>query len=172
MSKKTIYVHFPGKEAILDTIAHRLQGQLATRIDRVLEDDTLEFPERLTGVIEGVFRTLRRIRPGVFEEFKRYAPAVFERIDAVRMELIPRVFGQLMREGMAGGYIRQDIDPKFAALAWMQLVRGMTDAEIMDRTGLSPSQTVKQAFELFWPGVLTDSGRQALTRSQPGEGSP
>jgi AcrR family transcriptional regulator len=166
MSKKTLYVHFPGKEAILRAFVERFTRGLRTRLDAILADPTMDFPTRLRAVVAVVTGALGRVPATLFRDLQRYAPAVFRLVEETRGRVIPRVFAQLMREGMAQGYLRRDLDPDFAAFAWLQLVRGLTQPDALERTGLTLRQTVERAFGLFWPGLLTDDGRRVLAELQ------
>lgn len=166
MSKKTLYVHFPGKEAILRALVEGFTRGLRTRLDAIMADPTMDFPARLRAVVSVVTGALARVPSSLFRDLQRYAPTVFRLMEETRGRLIPRIFAQLVREGMAQGYLRPDLDPDFAAFAWLQLVRGLSQPEALEHTGLTPRQTVQRAFGLFWPGLLTDDGRRVLAELQ------
>lgn len=172
MSKKTLYVHFPGKEAILKAFVERFTSRLRDRMDSILEDPVSDFPSKLRAVVALMSSSLSRVPATLFRDLQRYAPAVYRLLEETRSRNIPRIFSRLVREGIAEGYLRPGIDPDFAAFAWLQLVRGLTQPESLDQTGLTPRQTVENAFRLFWPGLLSDEGRSVLAELQATEREP
>ncbi len=169
MSKKTLYVHFPGKEAILRAFVERFTGRLRERMDSIVEDEEQIFPAKLRAVVALMSNSLARVPSTLFRDLQRHAPGVYRLLDEIRSQNVPRIFSRLVREGMAQGYLRPGLDPEFAAFAWLQLVRGLTQPESLERTGLTPRQTVENAFRLFWPGLLSDEGRKILTELQSPE---
>ena len=170
MSKKTLYVHFPGKDAILRAIVERISTRLRSRMDTLLADRSMDFPTRLRAVVGTVFGTLTKVNPTLFRDLKRYAPSVYAVMDEVRSRTVPHVFGTLLREGIEGGYVREEIDVEFAAFAWLQLIRGLVEPDALERTGLTPRQSVEKAFHLMWPGLLTENGREALGKETLADG--
>lgn len=168
MSKKTLYVHFPGKEAILRAFVERFTGRLRERMDSIVEEAS-DFPTKLRAVVALMSNSLARVPSTLFRDLQRHAPGVYRLLDEIRSENVPRIFSRLVREGMAQGYLRPGLDPDFAAFAWLQLVRGLTQPEALERTGLTPRQTVENAFRLFWPGLLSDEGRHVLAELQSSE---
>ena len=97
--------------------------------------------------------------PSFLRDLQRNAPAVYEKLDAVRRRKVPQIFGRIIRDGIADGTIRGDIDPDFTTEFWLQAVRGMLDPETLQRTQLSPRQTLERGVELFFQGLLSPDGR-------------
>ena len=69
-------------------------------------------------------------------------------------------FGRLIRTGIAEGMVRPEIDPAFAAEFWLQAIRGLVQPDVLDRTQLTPRQTLEKAIHLFFNGLLTPAGRK------------
>lgn len=160
MSKKTLYVYFPSKEALVERIIDCLGRSLRTRMEAVLADPALTFPQRVTGVVEVAGSTLARMSPAMLRELQRFAPQVYQKIDELRQENIPYLFGRLVRDGMAAGKVRTDVDPAFATEFWLQAIRGLVQPAVLDRTQLTLRQTLVKALHLFLSGLLTPAGRK------------
>lgn len=158
ISKKTLYVHFPGKDAILCGIVELMAGRMRAKLEGILADKNLGSPEKLCAFIDAVGTATARLTPGFLREMQRNAPAAYERIDAIRRKNIPYFFGRLLREGMNEGTIRRDIDPDFACEFWLQAMRGMMTPEVLERTQLSTKQTLERAINLYFNGLLTPLG--------------
>jgi AcrR family transcriptional regulator len=160
MSKKTLYVHFPSKDAIIGAIIDEIGATIRTRMDVVLSDPKLTFTQKLCGLNEVVGSNLAKASPGMLHDLQRFAPALYQKIDDVRQRNVPHVFGRLIRAGIAEGMVRPEIDPGFAVEFWLQAMRGLTHPTALDRTQLSPSQTLEKAIKLFFGGLLTAAGHR------------
>jgi AcrR family transcriptional regulator len=160
MSKKTLYVHFAGKDVLIERIIDDVSKSLRSRMDEVLSAPKLTFPQRLGSVIEIVGSTLARTSPTMLRDLQRFAPAIYQKIEALRQKNIPYVFGRLIHEGIAEGKVRSDIDPAFATEFWLHAIRGLVQPATLDRMQLTPRQTLERALNLFFSGLLTPAGRK------------
>ncbi len=160
MSKKTLYAHFPGKEAIVGAIIDGIGEAIRSRMDAILTDPQLNFAQKLAGVIDVVGSNLAKASPGMLHDLQRYAPELYQRIDDVRRRNVPVVFGRLIRAGLAEGKVRAGIDPDFAVEFWLQAIRGLVQPDMLEHTGLTPRQTLERALHLFFSGLLTSSGHK------------
>ena len=160
MSKKTLYVHFPSKDAIIGAIIDEIGTAIRTRMDVVLSDPKLTFTQKLCSLNEIVGSNLAKASPGMLHDLQRFAPALYQKIDEVRQRNVPYVFGRLIRAGIAEGMVRPEIDPDFAVEFWLQAVRGLTHPTVLDRTQLTPRQTLEKAIKLFFGGLLTAAGHR------------
>ena len=160
MSKKTLYLHFPGKDAIIGTIIDGIGRTIRAELEAVLNDPDLTFVQKLRAVIDVVAPRLAQTSPAMLRELQRYAPGIHRKIDELRRKNIPYVFGRLFRAGIAEGAVRADLDPDFAAQFWLQAIRGLTHPDTLASTQLTPAQTFEQALRLFAGGLLTSTGRK------------
>ncbi len=160
MSKKTLYVHFASKDAIAQALLDDIGRTLRARLDAVLTHPHFTFTQKLCGVIDAVGSLLGQLSPAIFRDLQRYAPHLYEKIEEVRQTNIPYVIGSLIRAGAAEGMVRPEIDPAFAAEFWLQAIRGLIQPAVLDRTRLSPRQTLEKAIHLFFDGLLTPAGRK------------
>lgn len=160
MSKKTLYVYFAGKDVLIDRIIDAVGSSLRAQMDAVLSDPKLTFPERLHGVVQVAGATLARTSPRMLRELQRFAPAIYRKIEALRQKNIPYIFGRLIRDGIAEGKVRAEVDAAFATEFWLHAIRGLVQPETLDRTQLTPRQTLERALNLFFNGLLTPAGRK------------
>lgn len=160
MSKKTLYVHFPGKDAIAEAVLDDIGRSIRTQLETVLSHPALTFTQKLCGVIDVVGSVLGKVSPSIFRDLQRYAPHLYQKIEEIRQKNVPYVIGRLIRTGLAEGKVRPEIDPAFAAEFWLQAIRGLVQPAILDRTQLTPRQTLEKAIHLFFNGLLTPTGRK------------
>lgn len=160
MSKKTLYVHFRSKDAIIERVIDELGQTLRGRMEAVVDDATLTFPQKLEGVVAAVTAVLGKASPTTFRELQRFAPPLYVKIEELRGRIIPLVFGRLIRMGIAEGKVRRDIDPAFATEFWLHAIRGLVQPPVLERTQLTIPQTLEKALALFFAGLLTPAGRK------------
>jgi hypothetical protein len=129
-------------------------------LETVLAHPKFTFTQKLCGVIDAVGSLLGKVSPAILRDLQRSAPHLYEKIEAIRQRNIPIVFGSLIRAGVAEGMVRPEIDPAFAAEFWLQAIRGLIQPATLERTRLSPRQTLEQAIHLFFSGLLTPAGRK------------
>ncbi len=167
ISKKTLYLHFPGKDAIISLIIEGIGRTIRAEMEAVLNDPALNFAQKLRGVVDAVAPRLAQANPAMLRELQRYAPRIYQKIDELRQKNIPYVFGRLFRAGIVEGAVRADLDPDFAAQFWLQAMRGLTHPDTLATTHLTPRQTLEKALELFTGGLLTAGGRKDYEKLFP-----
>ena len=160
MSKKTLYVHFPSKDALAGAVLDGIGKSIRAQLEAVLSHPKLTFAQKLCGVIDVIGSLLGRVSPAIFRDLQRNAPHLYQKIEEVRQKNIPFVIGRLIRTGIAEGMVRPEIDPAFAAEFWLQAIRGLIQPDILDRTQLTPRQTLEKGIQLFFNGLLTPAGRK------------
>jgi hypothetical protein len=96
----------------------------------------------------------------MLHDLQRFAPPLYQQIDDLRQRNVPYVFGRLIRAGLAEGKVRPEIDPAFAVEFWLQAIRGLVHPAVLERTQLTPRQTLERALPLFFGGLLSPAGRK------------
>lgn len=160
MSKKTLYVHFPGKDAIMRAVLAQLGGEIRADADRLLADRTLGFAEKLHGFAEGMVRRLALLNPRTIRDLQRFAPDLYALTVEMRQKNIPYVFGRFIAEGQRAGKVRADVDPAFAVEFFLHAMQGMIQPATLDRLQLAPRDLLPRAIGLFFGGLLTPAGRK------------
>ena len=167
ISKKTLYLHFPGKDAIIGLIIDAMGRSIRAEMDAVLNDPKRNFAQKLRGIVDVVAPRLAQVSPVMLRELQRYAPRIHQKIDELRQKNIPYVFGRLFRDGIAEGAVRANVDPDFAAQFWLQAMRGLVHPDTLAVTHLTPRQSLEKALELFTGGLLTPAGRKDYEKLFP-----
>ena len=160
MSKKTLYRHFRSKDELIDSIIGEIGQAIRDRMDSVLANPQLDFTQKLCALVEVVSSNLALASPGMLHDLQRFAPQLYQKIDDLRQRNVPYVFGRLIRAGLAEGKVRPEIDPSFAVEFWLQAIRGLVHPAVLERTELTPRQTLERAIHLFFGGLLSPAGRR------------
>jgi AcrR family transcriptional regulator len=160
MSKKTLYVHFPSKDALVEALLNCFVADVRASADTIFADRTLSFTAKLHRFSETMVQRFTRMGPHVFRDLQRSAPHIYRRIEEVRHSTIPYVFGQIVRQGQASGMVRADIDPDFAIEFWRPAIQSLMHPDTLERLKRTPDQMFSQAIDLFFGGLLTSAGRK------------
>ncbi len=160
VSKKTLYAHFPSKSAIAEQVVAFIGRTMRARFDAILDNPALPFAQKLCAVIDIIGNAIAKVSPAMLRDLQRDAPDLFQKIEELRQKNVPYVFGRLLREGLAAGFVRPEVDIAFATEFWLQAVRGLMHPDSLERTQLTPRQVLDRAIPLFFNGLLTPTGRE------------
>jgi AcrR family transcriptional regulator len=160
MSKKTLYVHFAGKDEIVAAIIDDVAAEIRADADALLADRRLTFAEKLRRFAGGMSDRLARLQPRTLRDLQRCAPGLYRRLEEVREKSIPHVFGRMVQEGQARGMVRTDLPAGFALEFFLHAVQGVLQPDVLDRLGLAPRQAIASSVDLFFRGLLTPAGRK------------
>jgi hypothetical protein len=78
----------------------------------------------------------------------------------MRRKNIPYIFGRLIEEGQAEGFVRPELSPAFAIEFFLHAMQGMLQPNTLDRLHEAPRDVLPHAIDLFFGGLLTAAGRK------------
>jgi AcrR family transcriptional regulator len=160
MSKKTLYVHFTGKEDIMRAVIEQLGREVRADAEALLANRRLGFSEKLRGFAEGMVQRLALLNPRTLRDLQRFAPELYDLTVEMREKNIPYIFGRFIEEGKLNGKVRDDLDAAFAVEFFLQAMQGLMQPATLDRLGLTPRDLLPRAIDLFFSGLLTPVGRK------------
>lgn len=160
MSKKTLYVHFAGKDEILRAVIEQLGQEIRSDAEALLRNRSLNFSEKLRGFAEGMAQRLATLHPRTVRDLQRFAPHLHRLVDEMRQKNIPYVFGRFIEEGQLSGMVRPDLHTAFAVEFYLQAMQGLFQPATLERLQLAPREVCARAIDLFFSGLLTSTGRK------------
>ncbi|MBI2498137.1 MAG: TetR/AcrR family transcriptional regulator [Opitutae bacterium] len=167
MSKKTLYVHFASKEALMRAVIDDLGREIRAAADALFADRRLNFAQKLRGFAEGMVERLGRLNPRTMRDLQRFAPELHQRLAEMREKNIPYVFGRFIEQGQRTGMVRTDLDPAFAVQFFLQAMHGLLQPATMERLHLIPRELLPRAIGLLFGGLLTPAGRKEHEKLYP-----
>jgi len=160
MSKKTLYVHFRGKDEIVHAVIDELSREIRADAEALLANRQLTLAAKLRGFAEGMVERLALLNPRTIRELQRFAPALHQRVVEMRQKNIPYIFSRFIEEGKLAGKVRPDVDAVFAVEFYLQAIQGLFESGALERLGLAPRELPRRAIDLFFRGLLTPAGRK------------
>jgi AcrR family transcriptional regulator len=167
VSKKTLYVHFAGKDEIVGAVIDDLAAEIRADADALLRDRTLNLAEKLRSFVEGMLERMAPLNPHTVRDLQRFAPRLFAKVAEVRGTTLPYVFGRFTEEGQIAGLIRTDLPPGFAVEFFLQAMQGMMHPATLERLGQPPARVIAHGIDLFFGGLLTHAGRKQYEKLFP-----
>jgi len=160
MSKKTLYVHFAGKDEIVGAVIDDLAAEIRSDADAVLRNRELNLAEKLRGFVEGMLERMATLSPRTVRDLQRFAPKLYAKVEEVRGKTLPYVFGRFVEEGQIAGLVRENLPPGFAIEFFLHAMQGMMQPQTLDRLRVAPRDVIATGVDLFFGGLLTNAGRK------------
>ena len=167
MSKKTLYVHFSGKDEIIAALIDDLAAEIRADADALLRNRELNLAEKLRGFVETMVERLSALHPRTVRDLQRFAPKLYAKIEAVRGVNLPYIFGRFVEAGQAEGMVRATLPPGFAIEYFLHAMQGLMNPATLERLRLAPREVVPMAIDLFFGGLLTNAGRKEYEKLFP-----
>jgi AcrR family transcriptional regulator len=157
MSKKTLYVSFPSKAALLKAVLLDKFRSIDADLRRITSDcsDVLAALHQLLACVQ---RHTEEIQPPFVRDMRR-APDMFEVVEARRREVIRRYFGKLFDQGRRTGMIRKDMPTKLVIEILLAAVQGILNPPKMAELGLTPKTGFSIIITVILEGVIAGRGR-------------
>lgn len=170
VSKKTLYVHFPTKFALLDEVIRTKLAEVEADLARIREEHAGNPVKGLNELLFAWRQQVSEVQPGFLRDMQMEAPAQFELFSIKRRALVHKYFGGLLEEGRAAGAIRDDIPPGFIVEVLLGAAGALGRPEKIDELGLTPKALFSNLTSVLIEGMLTAKGRKrwASFRSNPG----
>lgn len=159
MSKKTLYIHFASKDAIVSAIIDATGRTVRRQAEAAMAQWTADFTSVLRTVLGIISINVAVLTPGFMADIERFAPHLAREIEALKDRNIPAVFGRLIELGIANGKVRRDVDVRFVVEFLLQTMKSLHQTESLNRSGLTMQAAFEKALDLFLIGLLSPEGR-------------
>lgn len=143
ISKKKLYQYFPQKEELVDEVIVYFKSKQLEKFEKLHENKN---------AIDALILTVNEIRKGLESEphvfmydLEKYYPAIFEKYKNKQVCNIRDSFEKNLRQGIAEGYYREDMDVELVTL-FHSLQMRQTFKEIQIH---APKITKKRLVEFF-----------------------
>ncbi|MGH8095577.1 MAG: TetR/AcrR family transcriptional regulator [Chthoniobacterales bacterium] len=154
MSKKTLYLHFPSKEALLEAVINDKFARVRTTLETIQRRQPDDFATLLQAMLDGMQRELSELKPPFVRDMRLKAPHVFERIQKRRARLIETHFRGLFRAGQRSGDVRRDISVTLMIETILAAIQAIMNPQKLEELGLSPKEAFAGVIGIVLRGVL------------------
>ncbi len=154
MSKKTLYVAFPSKTALIEAVLKDKFREVESDLGQLAKDQSANVEVALRKFLDCVQRHTAEIQPAFVRDIGRETPELFQLVEQKRRELIRRYFGGLFEEGKKAGVIRTDIPTHLIIEILLGAVQSIMNPTKLVELGLTVEQGYSSIIRLVMEGAL------------------
>ena len=153
VSKKTLYLHFPSKDALLEAVLRDKYEHIRATLSQIARGRADRFPEALHALLRGVQSELDELQPPFLRDMRK-APEVFKRLEQRRARLIRDHFGRLFRQGQRDGHVRTDLPAKLMIETLLASIQAIMNPTKLAELGLAPRSAFTGLIGLLLHGAV------------------
>lgn len=159
MSKKTLYVSFPSKDALIEAVLKDKFREVETDLEQLAKEQAADVETALHQFLSCLQRHTAEIQPAFVRDVGREAPELFQVIEQRRRELIRRYFGGLFEDGKKAGMIRSDIPAHLIIEILLGAVQAIMNPSKLMELGLTVEQGYSSIIRLILEGAMVPKGK-------------
>lgn len=153
VSKKTLYAHFPSKDALLEAVLRDKYERIRATLEQIASGPANQFPQTLHALLRGVQHELDELQPAFLRDMRK-APEAFKRLEQRRARLIRDHFGRLFRQGQRGGHVRTDLPAKLMIETLLASVQAIMNPQKLEALGMAPRSAFTGLIDLLLHGAV------------------
>lgn len=154
MSKKTLYVSFPSKAALIEGVLKDKFREVERDLEQVAKAQAADVEVALHQFLDCLQRHTAEIQPAFVRDIGRETPELFQLVEQKRRELIRRYFGGLFEDGKKTGMIRSDIPIYLIVEILLGAVQTIMNPPKLMELGLTVEKGYSSVIRLILEGAL------------------
>ena len=154
MSKKTLYVAFPSKDALIEAVLKDKFREVEADLGQLAKGQAADVEIVLHRLLDCVQRHTAEIQPAFVRDIGRETPELFQMVEQKRRELIRHYFGGLFEDGKQTGMIRTDISTHLIIEILLGAVQSIMNPTKLVELGLTVERGYSSIIRLILEGAL------------------
>ena len=163
ISKKTIYVHFPNKTKLVETVTFTLFETICDGIDCICETSNNPI-EELYAIKMYVMQHLKNEKTSPQHQLKKYYPQIFETLRLKQFEKMHESVEESLQKGVDTQLFRKDIDVDFISRMYFNGMAGIKDDSIFPQEQFNMEYLMESYLEYHLRAIVTDKGLTILNQ--------
>ncbi|MGI8955645.1 MAG: TetR/AcrR family transcriptional regulator [Chthoniobacterales bacterium] len=153
VSKKTLYAHYPSKDALLDAVLQAKYEGIRATLEKSKAIRGQSFPDTLHHLLHNLRGELEELQPPFLRDMRK-APELFTQLEQRRARLIREHFGRLFRQGQRDGHVRRDLPATLMIETFLASVQAIMNPTKLTELGLPPNHAFAGLIDLLLHGVI------------------
>ena len=166
MSKKTVYAHFPSKEDLASEMVKRMNEEISSQMQLLVDNQDLDFIEKLKRILDLTVSHHSRLTPHFRMDLQKHAPGACKCTDDFQHQQIYTVVSKVIQEGVRKKMFRSDIEEPIVTAMFIAAFQTLLRPESLNRLQRPIPQIVEAIGGVMFQGILTDEARHRL-HAQP-----
>jgi AcrR family transcriptional regulator len=167
MSKKTLYKHFESKDALFEQFVDRMTGDLHRQI-RAITDLDAPFIEKIDRFMRLLAEKAGRMSKPLMLDMQRHKPEIWNRVEIFRRKRIRQNFSAMLANGVAEGYVRNDLNIDLVVLSFLATVESVINPGVLLSQSFSTREAIQGVLRIYFHGILTEDASSQLRAIQDG----
>jgi AcrR family transcriptional regulator len=163
ISKKTLYQHFPSKDALLRSVVRATCEKHNAAVRAICRDESCSIGKRLKRMMTYLSGLFGELSPALVHDMRRSAPEAWDEVETNRKRCIHEDFGALLKEGRERGDFRKDVDPKVFMMIYAETIRNVVNPQAFAQLGVPPARVFETVYKVLFEGMLTEKARKEYT---------
>ena len=163
ISKKTFYVHFETKDALLEQIMRTREQQMESELDHLVKNKSVIQTILSWHAIAQKAKKSSNQNPPLLHDLQKYYPEVFKLHERAVRQIMVRFLVRFLQKGVEEQIFRPEIDVELTASLFVDMHKALMQRA--ERQQLSPAQLRdegKHNMDILLRGVLTIEGFDEL----------
>ena len=163
ISKKTIYVYFPGKKKILLEVMEGLRKDLSQGLEAIWAKTDLPFPTKCTQAFVHLASQLSVITPYNIADMQKHTPEIWEYVKQIKKDYVYQTMFRYLEEGKRQGVFAADFSSEILVLHFSATIHHLLDASgamtelpkhLREAIPSTREQTFEAVVNLMFRGIL------------------
>ena len=167
LTKGAVYWHFASKEALLIALVNEMLAKFRRQLDELMPKEALTFPAVAAMMVGNAVRLVEDVKgTAFFMLMKTQVRWGADSMAKVREELLSNhtrgpyhAFIQALRNDIAAGRVRKDVEPEGVASVCMSIWDGLVQAKIERFLECDLKGTMEKAYGGLWRSIRSEDGR-------------
>jgi len=163
VSKKTLYQYFADKDEIVTLVAefHLNHEKLQYESLRASAENAIDELVKISTCIK---RDMQKMNPSLLFDMQKYHPRAWSAWLNHKQHHVGESIIRNLKQGIAEGYFRQEINTDILAAARLELIQMTFDEQVFPVEKYNLAEVNLQLFDHFVYGVLTEKGRKVYEK--------
>ena len=159
MSKKTFYVYFESKDALVEQLLQANLDYIAGKMEELVKlQDFKQLVKVFIKRRQAEKNDVRRV-PQLVYDLKKYYPRQFDDFQLKCFETQKTYIIRYLEQGQQDGFVRTDLDIELTAVLFAKIHSdAIRDFEIIEGHNHNMHQLAHTAMDIFVRGVLSEEG--------------
>lgn len=161
ISKKTIYIHFSNKTALIRETTHSIFHEITCGIDHIQSQQFNPIQE-LFEVKKFAMQLLKNEKSSPQYQLQKYYPEIFEELKEKQFEKMQECTLDNLQRGMSLGLYRDNLDQDFVARIYFLGISGIKNDHLFPAEKFTKTQLMDNYLEYHLRGIVTEKGLKIL----------
>jgi TetR/AcrR family transcriptional regulator, cholesterol catabolism regulator len=163
VSKKTLYQHFADKDDLVYKMSEMYLVRSLNQYEEIAKSSKNSI-EELSKISVRLKRDMENFNPSMLFDLQKYHPKAWGLYNDHKVKILSQSVVRNIRQGVADGYYRSDINPDIYAITRLMLIEAAFNPELFPRDKFNFVEVQTQLFDLFVHGLCTEKGKKLFQK--------